>query len=262
MVHVCLYLLHRYFDRDVQCVRKFFARKFGYHRDDWPTLASIGDRTAALDVEVSASGFEQEVVELEAHFEAMRMDNAEAGEGEEGRREGGEDDEDEDGLDAGEGSEKAAPDADADGPVSLLGYGLEDQDDDEMVHDGAAEAAGGGDKPIAAAAAPTKGDAEGADGSGEDGEEDEEAGGTEESSDDGEIMAASEPIMRLRRTGRGGSRRPTRGAASSGDTRQIRERAHREVASRRRGTERGNRARNVVKSKDKRKIAQHIHSER
>ena len=45
-----------YFDRDVECVRTFFKRKFGFESDDFPKL-SDAPRKYNLDVELEASGF-------------------------------------------------------------------------------------------------------------------------------------------------------------------------------------------------------------
>lgn len=61
-----------YFDRDVKCIRDFFARRFGYESELYPTFADV-NRETTLDVEVSASGFTKEMAEdlmNEACFEA------------------------------------------------------------------------------------------------------------------------------------------------------------------------------------------------
>ncbi|OXA62787.1 serine/threonine-protein kinase RIO2 [Folsomia candida] len=49
-----------YFDRDVQCVRDFFKRRFTYESELFPTFDDI-DRHDSLDVEVAASGFTKEM---------------------------------------------------------------------------------------------------------------------------------------------------------------------------------------------------------
>ncbi|KAM9821395.1 serine/threonine-protein kinase RIO2 [Syngnathus typhle] len=45
-----------YFDRDVKCIRDFFARRYSYESELFPTFKDIR-RSCSLDVEVSASGF-------------------------------------------------------------------------------------------------------------------------------------------------------------------------------------------------------------
>jgi len=45
-----------YFDRDVECIRDFFARKFGYVCNNLPQLAGI-ERVGDLDVTLKASGY-------------------------------------------------------------------------------------------------------------------------------------------------------------------------------------------------------------
>lgn len=52
----------QYFDRDVNCVRQLFRRKFGYESTDYPTFDSI-QRTDDIDIEVSCSGFTKEMEE-------------------------------------------------------------------------------------------------------------------------------------------------------------------------------------------------------
>lgn len=49
-----------YFNRDVTCIRIFFARRFKYESSIYPRFSSImkdGVREFDLDVEVAASGF-------------------------------------------------------------------------------------------------------------------------------------------------------------------------------------------------------------
>jgi len=47
---------HMYFDRDVQCIRDFFTRKYGFESKYYPKFEDI-KRKYNLDVEISASGF-------------------------------------------------------------------------------------------------------------------------------------------------------------------------------------------------------------
>ncbi|KAJ0067493.1 hypothetical protein NL108_007965, partial [Boleophthalmus pectinirostris] len=49
-----------YFDRDVKCIRDFFAKRFNYESELFPTFKNIR-RSHSLDVEVSASGFTKEM---------------------------------------------------------------------------------------------------------------------------------------------------------------------------------------------------------
>ncbi|XP_057688986.1 serine/threonine-protein kinase RIO2 [Corythoichthys intestinalis] len=56
-----------YFDRDVKCIRDFFAKRYGYESELFPTFKDIR-RSHSLDVEVSASGFTKELEEDAAVF--------------------------------------------------------------------------------------------------------------------------------------------------------------------------------------------------
>lgn len=49
-----------YFDRDVKCIKDFFAKRFNYESELFPTFKDIR-RSCSLDVEVSASGFTKEM---------------------------------------------------------------------------------------------------------------------------------------------------------------------------------------------------------
>ncbi|MED6231641.1 Serine/threonine-protein kinase RIO2 [Ataeniobius toweri] len=49
-----------YFDRDVKCIRDFFAKRFNYESELFPTFKDIR-RSYSLDVEVSASGFSKDL---------------------------------------------------------------------------------------------------------------------------------------------------------------------------------------------------------
>jgi len=59
-----------YFDRDVQCIRTFFKKRFHFDSDDYPTFASV-KRKYFLDGEVAASGFSKED---QAQFEELMAD--------------------------------------------------------------------------------------------------------------------------------------------------------------------------------------------
>ncbi|KAK6731465.1 hypothetical protein RB195_007746 [Necator americanus] len=49
-----------YFERDVECVRTFFRRKFNYDSDDFPKFSEVV-RKYSLDVELEASGFTKQM---------------------------------------------------------------------------------------------------------------------------------------------------------------------------------------------------------
>ncbi|XP_019956354.1 serine/threonine-protein kinase RIO2 [Paralichthys olivaceus] len=51
-----------YFDRDVKCIRDFFAKRYNYESELFPTFKDIR-RSCSLDVEVSASGFTKDLQE-------------------------------------------------------------------------------------------------------------------------------------------------------------------------------------------------------
>lgn len=65
-----------YFDRDVECIRKFFCRRFGYESKRWPKFKDVV-REKVLDFEVSASGFTKELKDnLEAFSEIVTATTA------------------------------------------------------------------------------------------------------------------------------------------------------------------------------------------
>ncbi|XP_033978327.1 serine/threonine-protein kinase RIO2 isoform X1 [Trematomus bernacchii] len=49
-----------YFDRDVKCIRDFFARRYNYESELYPTFKDVR-RSCSLDIEVSASGFTKDM---------------------------------------------------------------------------------------------------------------------------------------------------------------------------------------------------------
>ena len=57
-----------YFDRDVQCIRKFFGKILKCDVSKYPRWGKFGPRLRTLDSEVKASGFS---VEAEAQFQKM-----------------------------------------------------------------------------------------------------------------------------------------------------------------------------------------------
>lgn len=58
-----------FFDRDVECIRRFFRRKYRYEGESWPTWKDVVDdegessemATKRIDVEVGASGYSREL---------------------------------------------------------------------------------------------------------------------------------------------------------------------------------------------------------
>lgn len=55
------YILCRYFDRDVQCIKNYFRKKFGYESEQFPSFDDI-TKDDGIDVEVEASGFTREML--------------------------------------------------------------------------------------------------------------------------------------------------------------------------------------------------------
>jgi len=55
-----LYILCRYFDRDVQCIRNYFRKKFDYESERFPSFTDV-TKEEGIDVEVEASGFTREM---------------------------------------------------------------------------------------------------------------------------------------------------------------------------------------------------------
>lgn len=60
MVSTTHYNAEWYFDRDVKCIRDFFAKRFNYESELYPTFKDI-KRSVSLDVEISASGFTKDL---------------------------------------------------------------------------------------------------------------------------------------------------------------------------------------------------------
>ncbi|GAA5839622.1 hypothetical protein JCM9279_006000 [Rhodotorula babjevae] len=128
-----------YFNRDVECIRIFFARRFKYESSVYPKFTAVvrdGVREFDLDVEVAASGFKKEdrraleeyMAELAAHDAANPQEVASDEEySDESAASGDEDqDEDEDEL---EQDDSAAPTR---APPAAPGGAAAD-DDDELA---------------------------------------------------------------------------------------------------------------------------------
>ncbi|CAI5438431.1 unnamed protein product [Caenorhabditis angaria] len=96
-----------YFDRDVECVKTFFKRRFNYESEDWPKFDEI-ERKGNMDVLLAASGFTKKMAldlnkaydegdflahnEVEKQGESGNEDEEEENEGEEGEKGEEEDD--------------------------------------------------------------------------------------------------------------------------------------------------------------------------
>jgi len=52
--------MFRYFDRDVQCIRTFFRKKYNYESERYPTFKDVL-REENVDVEIAASGFTKDM---------------------------------------------------------------------------------------------------------------------------------------------------------------------------------------------------------
>ncbi|BGP01177.1 Serine/threonine-protein kinase rio2 [Rhodotorula toruloides] len=113
-----------YFNRDVECVRIFFSRRFKYESSVYPKFTSVvrdGVREFDLDVEVAASGFKKEdrkvleeyMAELAAHDEKHpEEDEREVASDEEYSDESEEEEDEEEGVEARTGEEERLPEVD------------------------------------------------------------------------------------------------------------------------------------------------------
>ncbi|XP_041741777.1 serine/threonine-protein kinase RIO2 [Coregonus clupeaformis] len=71
-----------YFDRDVKCIRDFFAKRYNYESELYPTFKDIR-RSCSLDVEISASGFTKDFERDAALLDPEGPDGEDDDEGEE-----------------------------------------------------------------------------------------------------------------------------------------------------------------------------------
>ncbi|KAI9019049.1 RIO1 family-domain-containing protein [Hyaloraphidium curvatum] len=167
-----------YFDRDVECIRTFFRRRFGYESRLYPKFVRDTEREFDLDVEVAASGFTKK---LQKEFEAvsvLRFDGQFGSEDEESEEEDSEATESEDGS----GEEEGSGDSEE-------ADGSEDEEPEDADADGAAAEArtNGTDVPVetitvALAAAEVREAPAAEAGSGSEGEEGDGADGLEANS--------------------------------------------------------------------------------
>jgi RIO kinase 2 len=96
-----------YFDRDVECVRVFFKRRFGYESRRFPRLAEDVTRRTSLDVEVEASGFARRQQDELERLLAATATNGDEPQDDKGSDE--DEDEDEDDEDDEEGGQEHTP---------------------------------------------------------------------------------------------------------------------------------------------------------
>ncbi|KAI0800910.1 RIO1 family-domain-containing protein [Fomes fomentarius] len=91
-----------YFNRDVECIRRFFKRRFRYESNIYPRFRTIkaeqggddGPGTWHLDLVVCASGYDKgEQRVLEEYMDSIQQEKTEAGSEEEETSSGGEEDE-------------------------------------------------------------------------------------------------------------------------------------------------------------------------
>ncbi|XP_056144659.1 serine/threonine-protein kinase RIO2 [Lampris incognitus] len=137
-----------YFDRDVKCIRDFFAKRFNYESELYPTFKDIR-RSVSLDVEISASGFTKD---LERDAALLHPDGPE---GEDSEEEQG-DDEREDEEARGEKGEMESVDVDEYNYAMLELEGLkvsdpktDTQDEEEVNEIGEEDQKGTETAPIA-----------------------------------------------------------------------------------------------------------------
>ncbi|KAK1232679.1 Serine/threonine-protein kinase rio2 [Marasmius sp. AFHP31] len=104
-----------YFNRDVECIRTFFRRRFKYESALYPKFKRVfaedgGEPSFRLDVEVSASGFSRKDQKaLEEYMETVKAEEGDASHPEEDSEE---DDEEEEGEEEEEEEEEEEPEID------------------------------------------------------------------------------------------------------------------------------------------------------
>lgn len=59
-----------YFDRDVQCIRDFFKRRFNFESELYPKFSDV-KKVYSLDIEVNASGFSKEIQEFDKVLDSL-----------------------------------------------------------------------------------------------------------------------------------------------------------------------------------------------
>ena len=108
-----------YFERDVECIKTYFSRRFRFEADEWPRWEEV-KREGKLDFEVQASGYggklekEMEMFhrEISVVTDNYRRDNPEA---EDGDEDDGEDDIEDEDPDMSEENEQEEDEEEAEG---------------------------------------------------------------------------------------------------------------------------------------------------
>lgn len=136
-----------YFDRDVDCIKRFFSRRFKYDSDEeGPHFADAikgSEKEKRLDIEVEATGFSRKMAkDLEKYIEAVGMNETE----DDGQTEGAEYDDDEEhgfeeqerdeGLEKDELQDEQVDDPKLAEEIGSLGLDDKIQEDDQVVDDG------------------------------------------------------------------------------------------------------------------------------
>ncbi|KAI0778542.1 RIO1 family-domain-containing protein [Trametes elegans] len=138
-----------YFNRDVECIRRFFRRRFRYESSIYPRFRSIksekegdGSEEWHLDLVVAASGWNQgEQKVLEEYMDNVLQEQERTGSGEESEGSGDEDEdeeEEESGGEQGDDDDDDASDAEAEGEEDADGEaaGTRRRDEDaEAAHE-------------------------------------------------------------------------------------------------------------------------------
>jgi RIO kinase 2 len=116
-----------YFERDVECIKTFFLRKFRFEADEAPQWEEV-ERVGKLDFEVEASGYGGKLAsEMEWFHREISVvtDNYRNGKGND--REGNEEDEEDEEKEGNEENEEDGDDGDDEG---------DDVNEDEPSYDG------------------------------------------------------------------------------------------------------------------------------
>ncbi len=117
-----------FFERDVNCIRKWFGKRFNFFSDDFPIFATDVTKNVELDISLAASGFsKEEAKKLESYFEEFKALEAEHGEVVRNNDDESDDDED-DGEDE-DGEEEVGVD---DASASDAAAAAEDDEDADL----------------------------------------------------------------------------------------------------------------------------------
>ncbi|UYV72501.1 rio2 [Cordylochernes scorpioides] len=83
MVSTTHYNAQTYFERDVDCIRSFFSKRFNYVSEDYPTFDEVVSSGVSLDIKSKASGYIPNKKELRDAFESRFIIGGKKLEGEE-----------------------------------------------------------------------------------------------------------------------------------------------------------------------------------